>query len=261
MPTTSAVTSTTTPKVALVTGAAKRIGAEIARQLHKANFNLVIHYHQSKNAAQELVDELNETRANSAIGIAADLNNLVAITQLAEQAQQQWQRIDLLVNNASSFFPTPIGDTSEDDWNQLINSNLKAPFFLAQSVAKNLGEHRGSIINIADIYADRPLLKHSVYSIAKAGNVMLTKTLAQELAPLVRVNGIAPGAILWPDDTNKKPEDKLSDENKEKMLAKIPLQQRGHEQDIARTILFLTNDAPYITGQILNVDGGRTITN
>lgn len=262
MPTTiSTATSINTTKVALVTGAARRIGAEIARQLHKANFNLVIHYHQSKSAAQELVDELNEARANSAIGIAADLNNLTAITQLAEQAQQHWQRIDLLVNNASSFYPTPIGDTSEADWNQLINSNLKAPFFLAQALAKHLSEHHGSIINIADIYADRPLLKHSVYSIAKAGNVMLTKTLAQELAPLVRVNGIAPGAILWPDDTQKKPEDKLSDENKVKLLAKIPLQQRGHEQDIARSILFLTNDAPYITGQILNVDGGRSITN
>ncbi len=251
----------TTSKVALVTGAAKRIGAEIARQLHKANFNLVIHYHQSKNAAQELVDELNEVRENSAISIAADLNDLSSITQLANQALQQWQRIDLLVNNASSFYPTPIGDTSDEDWNQLINSNLKAPFFLAQALAKNLGEHHGCIINIADIYADRPLLKHSVYSIAKAGNVMLTKTLAQELAPLVRVNGIAPGAILWPDDTQKKPEDKLSDENKVKMLAKIPLQQRGREQDIARSILFLANDAPYITGQILNVDGGRSITN
>ena len=249
------------PKVALVTGAAKRIGAEIARQLHNENFNLVIHYHQSGKAAHELIDELNEARENSAICVAADLNNLTQVFHLADQAQSHWQRIDLLINNASSFYPTPIGDTSEEDWNQLINSNLKAPFFLAQALAKNLAQHHGCIINIADIYADRPLKKHSVYSIAKAGNVMLTKTLAQELAPLVRVNGIAPGAILWPDDSNKKLEDKLSDENKEKMLAKIPLQQRGHESDIARTILFLANEAPYITGQILNVDGGRSITN
>lgn len=253
--------STTTAKVALVTGAAKRIGAEVARQLHHNNFNLIIHYHQSDKAAQTLVNELNERRENSAICIAADLNNLDQVADLAKQAQQQWQRIDLLVNNASSFYPTPIGETTEGDWNQLINSNLKAPFFLAQALASNLSKTHGCIINIADIYAERPLKKHSVYSIAKAGNVMLTKTLAQELAPLVRVNGIAPGAILWPDDTHKKAEDKLSDDNKEKMLAKIPLQQRGREQDIARTILFLVKDAPYITGQIIAVDGGRTITN
>jgi len=250
---------TSTTKVALVTGAAKRIGAEIVRQLHKEKFNLVIHYHQSAQAAQELADELNEERENSALCIAADLNNFAQIKNLAEQAQQHWQRMDLLVNNASSFYPTPIGETSEEDWNQLINSNLKAPFFLAQALAKKLSARHGCIINIADIYADRPLKKHSVYSIAKAGNVMLTKTLAQELAPMVRVNGIAPGAILWPDDSHKKPEDRLSDDNKEKMLAKIPLQQRGQAQDIARTILFLTQ-SPYITGQILTVDGGRSIT-
>lgn len=249
----------TTTKAALVTGAAKRIGAEIVRQLHKENFNVVIHYHQSAKAAKELADELNDERENSACCIAADLNNLEQINTLAEQAQQQWQRIDLLVNNASSFYPTPIGETSEEDWNQLINSNLKAPFFLAQALAKKLREYHGCIINIADIYADKPLKKHSIYSIVKAGNVMLTKTLAQELAPLVRVNGIAPGAILWPDDSYKKPEDRLSDDNKEKMLAKIPLQQRGQAQDIARTILFLMQ-SPYITGQILTVDGGRSIT-
>ncbi len=251
---------TSTTKVALVTGAAKRIGAEIIRQLHKENFNLVIHYHQSEKAAQELADELNEDRDNSAICIAADLNNLTQVINLAEQAQQYWQRIDLLINNASSFYPTPIGETSEENWNQLINSNLKAPFFLAQALAKNLSDHHGCIINIADIYADKPLKKHSIYSIAKAGNVMLTKTLAQELAPLVRVNGIAPGAILWPDDSHKKPEDALSDDNKEKMLAKIPLQQRGQAQDIAQAILFLVLHAPYVTGQILTVDGGRSIT-
>lgn len=250
-----------TLKVALVTGAAKRIGAEIARQLHQRNFNLIIHYHHSQKAALALVDELNEMRENSAHCIAADLSDLAQVNNLAEQAQQQWQRIDVLVNNASSFYPTAIGETSEADWDQLIGSNLKAPFFLAQALAKKLAEQHGCIINIADIYADRPLKKHSVYSIAKAGNVMLTKTLAQELAPQVRVNGIAPGAILWPDDTHKKAEDKLSDDNKEKMLAKIPLQQRGHEQDIARAILFLISDAPYTTGHILTVDGGRTITN
>lgn len=248
-----------TPKVALVTGAAKRIGAEIVRQLHKENFNVVIHYHQSEQAAKELVDELNKEREKSAIGIVANLNILADINNLAAQAHQHWQRMDLLVNNASSFYPTPIGESSDEDWNELINSNLKAPFFLAQALAKHLATHRGCIINIADIYADRPLKKHSIYSIAKAGNVMLTKSLAQELAPLVRVNSIAPGAILWPDDKHKKPEDRLSDAEKEKMLSKIPLQERGQAQDIARAILFLTQ-SPYVTGQIIAVDGGRSLT-
>jgi pteridine reductase len=252
--------SISTLKVALVTGAAKRIGAEIARQLHHENFNLIIHYHQSENSAQELAEELNEARPNSAHRIQADLYDINQVKNLAAQAVKHWQRLDLLINNASSFYPTPIGSASEDDWDNLINSNLKAPFFLAQAVAQELGNRRGCIINIADIYADKPLKKHSIYSIAKAGNVMLTKTLAQELAPLVRVNGIAPGAILWPDDSNKNSDDKLSDDDKEKMLAKIPLQQRGQAQDIARAILFLAQSAPYVTGQILTVDGGRSIT-
>ena len=258
-PSAATITNTST-KVALVTGAAKRIGAEIVRHLHQAGFNLVIHYHFSEKAALELADELNEERENSAICIQADLNNIAHINNLATAALAHWQRIDLLINNASSFYPTPIGNASEEDWDNLINPNLKAPFFLAQALAQNLSKHHGSIINIADIYAEKPLKKHSIYSIAKAGNVMLTKTLAQELAPLVRVNGIAPGAILWPDDSNKCAEDKLSDDNKEKMLARIPLQQRGQAQDIAKTILFLAQNAPYITGQILTVDGGRSIT-
>jgi pteridine reductase len=247
-------------RVALVTGAAKRIGSEIARHLHTAGFNLAIHYNQSSISAQELVDELNDTRENSAIGLQADLNDHTQVINLAQQSTQQWQRLDVLVNNASSFFPTPIGEATLEDWDNLINSNLKAPFFLAQALAPILKQNHGCIINIADIYAQRPLKKHSIYSIAKAGNIMLTKSLAQELAPEVRVNGIAPGAILWPEDYYKKTEEQLSDENKEKMLSQIPLQQRGQVQDIARTILFLAREAPYITGQIIVVDGGRSIT-
>ena len=247
-------------KVALVTGAAKRIGAEIARQLHASGFNLVIHYNHSMVAANKLIEELNSARKNSAVGAKADLNDHSQVIQLARQSTAHWQRLDLLVNNASSFFPTPLNNATEQDWDNLINSNLKAPFFLSQLLAESLKKNRGCIINIADIYAQRPLKNHSIYSIAKAGNVMITKSLAQELAPDVRVNGIAPGAILWPDDYYKKSEDQLSDENKEKMLAQIPLQQRGQVQDIARTILFLAKDAPYITGQIIAVDGGRSIT-
>ncbi len=247
-------------KVALITGAAKRIGAEIARHLHAAGFNVIVHYNHSAKAARDLIDDLNSERENSATGIAADLNDHTQVISLAQQSATHWQRLDLLVNNASSFFPTPIGEASTEDWDSLINSNLKAPFFLAQALAPHLKLAHGCIINIADIYAQRPLKKHSIYSIAKAGNIMLTKSLAQELAPEVRVNGIAPGAILWPEDHYKKTEEQLSDENKEKMLSQIPLLQRGQVQDIARTILFLAKDAPYITGQIITVDGGRTLT-
>lgn len=243
------------PKVALVTGAAKRIGAEIARQLHQQGFNLVIHFYHSASEAQKLIEELNSLRPNSATGISADLNRVEQIIHLATQAVARWQRLDLLVNNASSFYPTPLGEATENDWDKLINSNLKAPFFLAQALAPALRASEGCIINIADIYAEKPLKNHSIYSIAKAGNQMLTKSLAQELAPAVRVNGIAPGAILWPE-----PADKLSDDDKQKMLAKIPLQQRGQAEDIAKAIVFLANDAPYITGHTMTIDGGRSIT-
>lgn len=242
-------------KVALVTGAAKRIGAEIARQLHAAHFNVVIHHHHSETEAHSLAQELNDLRPNSAIAIKADLNNHDQLIALAQQATYQWQAINLLVNNASSFYPTPFGNANQQDWDNLIGSNLKAPYFLAQALAPELIATGGCIINIADIYAEKPLGDHSIYSIAKAGNLMLTKSLAQELAPQVRVNGIAPGAILWPEQ-----EDKVSDEDKEKMLCKIPLQQRGQAQDIAKAILYLVNDAPYVTGQILVVDGGRSLT-
>lgn len=242
-------------KVALVTGAAKRIGAEIARQLHAAGFNVVVHYNKSAKTAQALIDELNKTRANSAVCLQADLNDQAQINQLAKDSTNIWQRLDLLVNNASSFYPTPIGNATEEDWNNLINSNLKAPFFLAQHLAPALKQTCGCIINIADIYAERPLKKHSIYSIAKAGNIMLTKSLAQELAPEVRVNGIAPGAILWPET-----EELTSADNKEKILSQIPLQERGQALDIAKAILFLVKDAPYITGQIIAVDGGRSIS-
>ncbi len=240
---------------ALITGSAKRIGAEIVRQLHAAQWNLVIHYHHSQAEAQALAAELNDLRPNSAISVQADLNQPHQRTTLAQRACEQWQGIHLLVNNASSFYPTPLADASEADWDNLIGSNLKAPYFLAQALAPFLVETQGCIINIADIYADKPLRQHSIYSIAKAGNVMLTKSLAVELAPQVRVNGIAPGAILWPEQS-----DKLSDEDKDKMLCKIPLQQRGQAQDIARAILFLVNNAPYVTGHILTVDGGRSLS-
>lgn len=243
----------TPPPVALVTGSAKRIGAEIARRLHKEGFNLVIHYRQSSKTAKDLAALFNKQRPDSAIAIAADLTKMAHIEKLAKAAQAEWQRLDLLVNNASSFYPTPLGGVTETQWDDLIGSNLKAPFFLAQALANTLRESGGSIINIADIYGERPLQEHSVYCIAKAGNLMLTKALAKELAPKIRVNGIAPGAILWPE------QEEVTDEFKTGLLAKTPLQERGQASDIARTILYLAREAPYVTGQIITVDGGRSL--
>jgi pteridine reductase len=241
-------------KVALVTGAARRIGAEIASQLHEAGFNLVLHYNRSARDAQTLCESLNAVRPESAVVLHADLRKLDAIERLAQAATQQWQRIDVLVNNASSFFPTPIGEITESDWDNLFGTNLKAPLFLSQALASALRRNRGCIINLADIHAERPLAGHPVYCAAKAGNVMLTKSLAKELAPEVRVNGIAPGAILWPEKAGE-----LSEENKAKILNRIALKRLGDPCDIARTICFLVMDAPYITGQIVAVDGGRSL--
>jgi pteridine reductase len=240
--------------VALITGAARRIGAEIAQQLHKADYNIVLHYRNSASEADRLAKSLNQLRADSARIIEADLNDVNALQQLAEHALEAWGRVDVLINNASAFYPTPIGSVTEREWDDLFSSNLKAPFFLAQALASELKNNHGCIINIADIHAQRPLKNHPVYCAAKAGNVMFTQSLARELAPQVRVNGIAPGAILWPEQQGD-----LSEKAKQDILEKIPLQKRGSAQDIARAVLFLVTDAPYITGQILAVDGGRSI--
>lgn len=240
--------------VALITGGAQRLGAAIAEYLHKAGYNIIIHYRHSREPAETLAQQLNSARSNSATCIVADLEKQNAILLLAEKSIAAWNRIDALINNASSFFPTPIGKTTEDNWNTLIDSNMKAPFFLAQALADALKKHSGCIINIADIYAETPLAQHTVYCMAKAGNVMLTKSLAREMAPQVRVNGIAPGAILWPK--NVTPDQAIA---QEKILEKIPLQRTGEAQDIAKTVLFLLRDAPYITGQIIKVDGGRSV--
>lgn len=240
--------------VALITGAAQRIGAVIARTLHAAGYNVVLHYLNSQNAAQVLCAELNALRQQSAISLSADLNNVEAIQQLAHHAIQQWQRIDALVNNASAFFPTPVGSATEAQWNNVMGSNALAPFFLSQALAAKLAEQRGAIVNIADIYADRPLAQHTLYCMAKAANVMLTKSLAKELAPQVRVNGIAPGAILWPEQGGA-----VSTGAQTALLEKVPMQCSGMPEDIANTVLFLLRDAPYITGQIIAVDGGRSV--
>jgi pteridine reductase len=236
--------------IALITGGAKRIGSTIARHLHAAGYNLVLHYRASHKEAEQLMQELNNLRSQSVMLVQADLDNHKAINEMATIALAQWQRLDLLVNNASTFYPTPVATATQEDWDQLFNSNLRGPYFLIQAVLDALKKSRGSIINIADIYADNPLKNHSLYCMAKAANVMMTKALALELAPEVRVNAIAPGAILWPETPNM-------DSNK--ILEKIPLQVTGHPGEIASMVLYLAKQTTYITGQVIKIDGGRSL--
>lgn len=240
-------------KVALVTGAARRIGADICRALHAEGWNLVIHYNQSQEQAEALADTLNQARPRSAQTVQADLNKMVDIQFLAAAAPAAWGRLDALVNNASSFFPTPLPDATEEQWEALLGSNLKAPFFLSQALYPELRQQRGCIINISDIFAVRPMPRHTIYSIAKAGNAMMTKSLALEMAPDVRVNSVAPGAILWPE--NETGEEVVSRDK----LQQIPLGRLGGVQAVSDTVKFLINNSPYITGQIIAVDGGRSL--
>lgn len=239
-------------KVALITGGARRVGACIARALHGHGVNLVLHYRRSEEEAHALQAELNAHRADSVMLIQSDLLHTAKLTSMIRTAKQGWGRLDLLVNNASSFYPTPIGTVSEEQWEDLMGSNLKAPFFLAQAAAGALRETRGTIINITDIHAERPLKTYNVYSTAKAGLVMLTKALARDLGPEIRVNAIAPGAILWPENN-------LDELTKHRIISRTALKQQGTPEDIARTVLFLVCDAPYISGEVIKVDGGRTL--
>jgi len=250
----SNTSNTMAAPVALITGSGQRIGATIVRMLHEKGYNTIIHYRQSASHAKKLASELNETRENSAASVQADLNDHQEILNLAETAVGLWGRIDALINSASSFYPTPIGGVTGLQWDELINSNMKAPFFLSQALAPALARQKGSIINIADIYAEKPLAQHTIYCMAKAGNAMLTKSLAVELAPAIRVNGIAPGAILWPEQGGA-----TEEQAQKKLLEKIPLQRTGLPEDIAKTVVFLLLNSPYITGQIISVDGGRSI--
>ena len=239
-------------KVALVTGAARRIGAVIATRLHESGADVAIHYRGSADEAAALVDKLNAERADSAAAFQSDLIDTPALPELVSAVQQWRGQLDVLVNNASTFYPTPLGEVSEEHWTDLMGSNLKAPLFLSQAALPALRDARGVIVNIVDIHAQRPLKDHTVYGPAKAALAMLTKTLAKDLAPEVRVNGVSPGAILWP-------ESELGDAAKTSILEQIPLQRAGDPQDIAGAVLFFVKDAPYVTGQILAVDGGRSI--
>lgn len=239
-------------RVVLITGAAQRIGAETAKLLHSLNFNIIIHYRGSHDAAESLCQQLNHQRAKSAASLQADLCSSDDVKQLAVAAKSIWGRIDVLINNASSFYPTAIAEATENDWHALIDSNLKGPFFLTQALADSLRKQQGCVINIVDIHSEKPLRDHSIYSIAKAGVAMMTKSLAKELAPDIRVNGVSPGAILWPQQ-------EMAPQQKTAILDKIPLARTGDPGDIARTIAFLIDQAPYISGQIIAVDGGRSL--
>jgi pteridine reductase len=242
-------------RVALVTGAAQRIGAAIARELHAAGCNVLLHCRSSRAEADALAAELNAMRRDSAAVLQADLTQLPQVEQLAAAAIAHWGHIDLLVNNASGFFPTPVGTVNEPEWDSLFASNLKGPFFLSQALVPALRERRGAIVNIVDVYAELPLAQHAVYTMAKAGVAMMTRALAQELGPDVRVNGVAPGAILWPAEEN--PE--LGGAKAEALLAQTALKRIGDPADIARAVRYLGLEAGYVTGQILAVDGGRTL--
>jgi pteridine reductase len=244
-----------TPKVALITGAARRIGAEIARTLHAAGMNIIIHYNASEEEAVECCNQLNKQREKSAVSLRGDLLLPESEISLMQQAVAVWQRLDVLVNNASRYYRTKFGRVTEYSWDDLMNCNLKAPFFYTQEAAPHLAATSGSIINITDIRAERPFHDYSVYSISKSGLSMMTKVLAKELAPLVRVNAIAPGPILWPEGENA-----LSDQEKEKIIESTLLLRPGEPRDIAKAALFLASDANYTTGQTLYVDGGRMLS-
>jgi pteridine reductase len=239
-------------KTALVTGAARRVGACISRTLHAAGANLVIHYRSSSEDAAELARELNAVRADSAAVVEGDLLEVDKLPSLAAAAVQAFGGLDILVNNASSFYPTPVGDITEMDWDDLIGTNLKAPLFLSQAAAPALHASHGLVLNIADIHGMRPLRRHPVYSVAKAGLIMLTKSLARELGPHIRVNAIAPGPVLWPDDG-------LDKALQEEIIDRTALKRAGTAADVARAALFFAAEAPYVTGQILAVDGGRSV--
>lgn len=240
-------------QVALITGGARRVGAEIARVFHDAGANLVVHYQRSAKEAEALVAELNAQRAQSAACISLDLLDTTKLGELPRFAKEQFGRLDILVNNASTFYPTPIGEITAAHWDDLLGTNLKAPLFLSQAAAPALRLAQGLILNIVDIHGLRPLRRYPVYGVAKAGLIMLTRSLARELGPQVRVNAIAPGPVMWPADG-------VADaELQQKIVGRTLLKRSGSALDIARTALFFAADAPYITGQIMPVDGGRSV--
>lgn len=239
-------------KTVLITGGAKRIGRQMAITLHNAGHNIIVHYRSSNGPANELVAGLNAKRADSAVSLQGELLDTRAIPRLVSQAVGVFGGLDVLINNASTFYPTPIEILEEDFWNDLVGSNLKAPAFMVKACASHLRKNNGCIINIVDIHARRPMANHPIYCSAKAGLEMLTKSLARDLAPSIRVNAVSPGAIIWPEnDSGMAAQDDV--------LKQIPMGRMGKPEDVAKLVQFLIDDADYITGQVIAVDGGRSV--
>lgn len=248
------MTSVDPQKVALITGSARRVGAAIARALHEAGWSLLLHYRDSHAEARALAAEFNLQRADSAALVQADLSNVDMLPVMIDCVIKTFGRLDALVNNASSFYPTAVGTITEKDWDDLLGSNLKAPLFLSQAAAAELKKTHGCIVNITDIHAERPMKGYPVYSVAKAGLVGLTRSFARELGPEVRVNAVAPGPILWPEEDAN-----FDAVSRQRIVSHTLLKRSGEPDDIAKTVKFLVCDAPYITGQIIAVDGGRSV--
>lgn len=241
-------------RVALITGGARRVGAAIARVLHSAGVDLMVHYRGSADEARAMQAELEAQRSGSVALVQADLLNTKALPTMIGETIRRFGRLDALINNASSFFPTAVGEITEKAWDDLVGTNLKAPLFLSQAAAPHLKQSHGCIVNIIDIHADRPMRNHVVYSVAKGGLLALTRSLAAELGPEVRVNGVSPGVIMWPED------ERWADEvARQRIVQTILLKRVGNPDDIAHAVRFLTLDAPYVTGQVIAVDGGRSI--
>ncbi|RAO74794.1 pteridine reductase [Dyella jiangningensis] len=239
--------------VVLVTGAGKRVGAVIARTLHAAGYDLALHYRRSAADAELLAASLERQRSGSTYTVQGELADIDVLPDMVQRVLNRFGRLDALVNNASAFYPTPVGTATPAQWNELFASNAQAPFFLAQAATPALREARGAIVNLVDIYAERPLANHPLYCMAKAALAAMTRSLALDLGPDVRVNGVAPGAVMWPSDG--KPYD-----DQQAMLARTPLQRAGSPEDVAGAVLWLLRDAPFVTGQIIRVDGGRTLS-
>lgn len=241
-------------KVVLITGGAKRVGASICRLLHASGANLMIHYRSSAGEARALQSELNLQRSNSAAIIQGDLLNLAVLPSLVQETISHFGRLDVLINNASSYYATEIGEIGDDQWEDLIGSNLKAPLFLSQAAAPELRKQHGCIVNITDMHVERPKKGYIVYSVAKAGLVTLTKSLAHELGPDVRVNAVAPGPVMWPEDNPQ-----FDEVYRQRVISQTLLKRIGEGNDVAKAVRFLIEDAPFITGQVIAVDGGRSL--
>jgi pteridine reductase len=239
--------------VALITGGARRVGAVIARTLHAQGYDLAIHYRHSAKEAQALAAELEQQRPDSTLLLQADLSDLSVLPAIIDKLLAHYGRLDALINNASSFYATPLGAATTAQWNELFASNAQAPFFLSQAAIPALRKARGGIVNLVDIYAERPLADHPLYCMAKAALLAMTRSMALDLGPDIRVNGVAPGAVMWPSEGK-------SDDEQNEMIQRTPLRRAGRPEDVASAVLWLLRDAPYVTGQIIRVDGGRTLS-